>query len=185
MVTPASTGPAPAERVRQAVEPAVTAAGLHLEDVQVAPAGRRTVVRVVVDLDADAVGSLDLDTVGEVSRDISAALDAADPVRGEYVLEVSTPGTDRPLTELRHFRRARTRLVRLAMRDGSTLTGRLVEAEADGFVLEPAGDGVAERTTVDPAAVARGHVEVELTRLAAGDADDTAEDGADDEEGTA
>lgn len=185
MVTPASSGPTPAQRVREAVEPAVTAAGLVLEDVAVKPAGRRTVVRVVVDLDDDAVGSLDLDTVGEVSRDVSAALDAADPVKGEYVLEVSTPGTDRPLTELRHFRRARTRLVRLTLRDGRTLTGRLAEADADGYVLDPAPDGVAARTTVDPADVARGQVEVELNRLA--DAADVPDDthGTDDEENQA
>lgn len=185
MVTPASSGATPAERVRQAVEPVVTAAGLHLEDVAVAPAGRRTVVRVVVDLPEDAVGGLDLDTVGEVSRDVSAALDAADPVRGEYVLEVSTPGTDRPLTELRHFRRARTRLVRLALRDGSVVTGRLVEAGPDAYVLDPAPDGVTERTTVDPRDVARGHVEVELHRVAAADLPDDADDAHDDEEGPA
>lgn len=186
MVTPASSGTTPAQRVREAVEPAVRAAGLHLEDVVVAPAGRRTVVRVVVDLDDDAIGSLDLDAVGDVSREISAALDAADPVRGVYVLEVSTPGTDRPLTELRHFRRARTRLVRLALRDGSSLTGRLVEAEADRYVLDPAPDGVAQRTTLDPAQVARGHVEVELHRLGTHDEDaDGATDAHDDEEGPA
>lgn len=170
MVTPASSGAAPAQRVREVVEPVVRAAGLHLEDVVVAPAGRRTVVRVVVDLDEDAVGSLDLDTVGEVSRDISTALDAADPVRGVYVLEVSTPGTDRPLTQLRHFRRARTRVVRLALHDGSVALGRLVEAGPEGYVLDPVPDGVAERTTVAPADVARGHVEVELNRLPAEDA---------------
>ncbi|WP_199423809.1 ribosome maturation factor RimP [Actinotalea solisilvae] len=181
MVTPTSSGAAPAQRVREVVEPVVRAAGLHLEDVVVAPAGRRTVVRVVVDLDEDAVGSLDLDTVGEVSRDISAALDAADPVRGVYVLEVSTPGTDRPLTELRHVRRARTRVVRLTLHDGSTVRGRVVTADPDGYVLDPVPDGVAERTTVAPADVARGHVEVELNRLPAEDTDG-ASDAHDDEE---
>ncbi|WP_182114095.1 ribosome maturation factor RimP [Actinotalea sp. JY-7885] len=185
MVTPASSGPTPAQRVRQAVEPAVTAAGLVLEDVAVKPAGRRTVVRVVVDLDDDALGSLDLDTVGEVSRDVSAALDAADPVKGEYVLEVSTPGTDRPLTELRHFRRARTRLVRLTLRDGSVVTGRLAEADADGYVLDPAPDGVATRTTLAPADVVRGQVEVELTRLADTGHDAPHDPMNDDEEGDA
>ncbi|WP_372593787.1 ribosome maturation factor RimP [Actinotalea sp.] len=153
--------PAPAQKVRAVIEPAVRAAGLVLEDVVVAAAGRRTVVRIVLDLDDDAIGSLDLDTVGEVSREISAALDAAEPVRGAYTLEVSTPGTDRPLTELRHFRRARTRLVRLVLKDGAVLEGRLVEADADAYVLRDSEGG--ERS-VDPATVLRGHVEVELTR---------------------
>lgn len=156
-----------ADRVREVVHPVVAAAGLHLEGVSAHPAGRRTVVRVVVDLDEDALGSLDLDTLGEVSRDVSAALDAADPVRGEYVLEVTSPGTDRPLTELRHFRRARTRLVRLALRDGSVRTGRLVAADATGYVLRTDAGEV----TVDPAEVARGAVEVELSRVEDGEAD--------------
>ena len=153
--------PAPALKVRAVIDPVVRAAGLVLEDVVVAAAGRRTVVRVVLDLDDDAVGSLDLDTVGEVSREISAALDAKEPVRGAYTLEVTTPGTDRPLTELRHFRRARTRLVRLVMAEGGVLEGRLVAADATAYVLRDAEGG--ERT-IDPATVVRGHVEVELTR---------------------
>lgn len=156
------TGTGPADRVRDVVAPVVDAAGLSLEDVQVAPAGRRTVVRVVVDLDADAVGSLDSDSLASVSRGISAAMDAADPVSGAYVLEVSTPGTDRPLTEPRHFRRARTRLVRLSLRDGSVVLGRLTDADDAGLVLDV--DGTA--TTVRLEDVARGVVEVELARAA-------------------
>ncbi len=155
------TGSGPAERVRDVVAPVVDAAGLSLEDVQLAPAGRRTVVRVVVDLDAGAVGSLDSDTLASVSRGVSAALDAADPVRGQYVLEVSTPGTDRPLTEPRHFRRARTRLVRLTLRDGSVVAGRLLDADDATLVVETG----ASTTTVPLSDVARGSVEVELTHI--------------------
>jgi len=151
--------PAPALKVRSVIEPIVRAAGLVLEDVVVAAAGRRTVVRIVLDLDDDAIGSLDLDTVGEVSREISAAVDVNEPVRGAYTLEVSTPGTDRPLTELRHFRRARTRVVRLVMVDGSVNQGRLMDADADAYVLQ---DHDGSTTSVEPASVVRGHVEVEL-----------------------
>ncbi|HWS57733.1 MAG TPA: ribosome maturation factor RimP [Actinotalea sp.] len=157
-VTPANNSPA--LRVREVVQPVVDAAGLVLEDVVVTAAGRRSVVRIVLDLDDDAIGGLDLDTVGVVSRDISAAMDAADPVRGAYVLEVSTPGTDRPLTSVRHFRRARTRMVRLDLRDGSGRLGRLVAADADGLELEVA-PGATEHVAL--ADVVRGHVEVELS----------------------
>jgi ribosome maturation factor RimP len=151
-------GKGPARAVREVVDPLVDAAGLHLEDVVVTPAGRRTVVRVVVDLPEDAVGSLGSDRLGEVSREVSTALDVADPVRGEYVLEVTTPGTSRPLTQLRHFRRARTRMVRLVLKDGSTCTGRLVTAEADAYVLlTDAGE-----RTVDPTDVARGEIELDF-----------------------
>ena len=158
MVTSVSHGPA--QRVREVVEPVVRQAGLLLEDVTVSAAGRRSVVRIVIDLGDDAIGSLDLDTLGSVSRDVSAALDASDPVRGEYVLEVSTPGTDRPLTELRHFRRARTRLVRLTLRDGSVVHGRMADADADAYRLVTEDGDV----TVPADQVVRGSVEVELSR---------------------
>ncbi len=149
-----------AGRVRDVVEPVVAAAGLHLEDVVVTRAGRRSVVRVVVDLDQDEVGSLGSDRLADVSRAVSAALDAADPVTGQYVLEVSTPGTDRPLTEPRHFRRARGRLVRLVLADGSARTGRLRDAGPDGLVLV-SDDG---EFVVAPDEVVRGEVQVELRR---------------------
>lgn len=159
MVTSASHGPA--QRVREVVEPVVHEAGLALEDITVSAAGRRSVVRIVLDLGDDAVGSLDLDTLGSVSRGISAALDQSDPVHGEYVLEVSTPGTDRPLTELRHYRRARTRLVRLTMRDGSVVQGRMVDAQAEAYRLE---DEHGAEVLVPADQVARGSIEVELSR---------------------
>lgn len=158
MASAPSSGPA--EKVREVVEPVVSAAGLFLEDVVVGRAGRRSVVRVVIDLEEDALGSLDLDALGEVSRAVSEALDRHDPVRGEYVLEVSTPGTDRPLTELRHFRRARTRLVRLVLHDGSVVRGRLLGADPEGYEL----DTESGPRTVEPGTVARGSVEVELHR---------------------
>src|SRR3954451_21966512 len=98
------------QRVRDALDPLVTAAGYDLEDVSVTAAGRRSVVRVIVDRD----GGVDLDAVAEVSRALSAGLDESD-VMGEapYVLEVSSPGVDRALTEPRHWRRAIGRRVRV------------------------------------------------------------------------
>lgn len=152
-------GSSPAAAVREVVQPVVAGAGLVVEDVTVSRAGRRSVVRVVVDLD-EAIGGVDSDTLGAVSRGISAALDAADPVAGAYTLEVSTPGAERPLTEPRHFRRARTRLVRLALRDGTEVRGRLVDADADELtVRSDAGEA-----RVPLADVVRGTVEVELAR---------------------
>jgi ribosome maturation factor RimP len=150
------------ERVRAVVEPAVSQAGLYLEDVRLTRTSGTVVVRVTLDLPDDVVGSLDSDRLGEASRAVSAALDDADAVPGAYTLEVSTPGTSRPLTEPRHFRRARTRMVRLALDDGSTVTGRLVDVvdEATGSVAV-LDDG----TRVALGRVRKGKVEVELKRL--------------------
>ena len=169
MATPAGT-----QRVREVVEPAVTAAGLVLEDLELDRAGRRTVVRVTIDLADDVVGSLDLDTLAEVARAIGAALDVAEPVDGEYTLEVSTPGTSRPLTEVRHFRRARTRLVRIVLRDGGSMLGRLGSVEGTTLVLSPVDQVSGRDVAGDPlhialADVASASVEVELSRARVGD----------------
>jgi ribosome maturation factor RimP len=91
------------------IEPVVGAAGYDLEELVVTPAGRRSVVRVVVDRDEGVT----LDDIAEVSRAVSAALDENDGAMGRapYVLEVTSPGVDRPLTEPRHWRRNVGRLV--------------------------------------------------------------------------
>ena len=98
---PARRGTAP-EAIKELLEPVVESAGYDLEDVTVTPAGKRSLLRVVVDAD-DGVS---LDDVATVSRTVSAALDTSDVMgSGPYVLEVTSPGVDRPLTEPRHWRR--------------------------------------------------------------------------------
>lgn len=151
-----------ADAVRKVVGPVVEAAGLHLEEVTTTRAGSKSVVRITVDLPEDAVGSLDSDVLGDASRAVSAALDEDDVVAGAYTLEISTPGTSRPLTELRHFKRARTRLVTLRLTDGGRAEGRLTEVVAgtDGWVLVLDDD-----RQVPVGDVVRGKVEVELKRL--------------------
>jgi ribosome maturation factor RimP len=118
-------------------------------------------VLVTVDLPEDAVGSADLDTVAKASRAIGDALDEANVPPGAYTLEVSTPGTDRPLTLRRHFMRARTRLVELEMASGNSTTGRLVDVTDDALVLDI--DGAAH--TVALGDVKLGRVQVEMKRL--------------------
>lgn len=147
-----------ADKVAEAVRPAVENAGLVLEEVKVAPAGARTVVRVIVDLGEDESGSLSLDRVAEVSREISDLLDVHPALPGAFTLEVSSPGTSRPLTELRHFKRARTRMVTVTLRDGTSFTRRLTAVEGDELVFDDGGHTVAFGD------VASGLVEVELKR---------------------
>lgn len=144
------------ERVRTALAPVVEAAGFDLEDVAVTAAGRRNVIRVVVDRD----GGLDLDAVAEVSRVVSDALDDSD-VTGSaaYTLEVTSPGVDRPLTEPRHWRRAVGRLV-----VAGPVTGRVVAADDDAVTFDADGS---ERV-VPYADLSAGHVQVEFGRAEAG-----------------
>ena len=85
---------------------------MDLESVKVTTAGRRRLLRVVVDSDR----GVSLDDAALASRELSAKLDASD-VMGDmpYTLEVSSPGVDRPLTQPRHWQRAVGRLVRVPL----------------------------------------------------------------------
>jgi len=98
-------------------------AGYEIEDVVIDQRSQPPRITVIADGDK----ALDLDTVAELSRSASNLLDAAREIAGAYVLEVSSPGVDRPLTSEKHFRRARGRKVDMALTDGSQLTGRLGE----------------------------------------------------------
>jgi ribosome maturation factor RimP len=124
------------EKLEPVVADAVARAGYDLETLHVQQAGRRQLVKVVVDaVDADSDGGIGLDQVAEVSRAVSAALDAADSVlRGSYTLEVTSPGLDRPLTKPRHWRRARLRKV--AVRQGEDrYLARVGDADEQGVRL--------------------------------------------------
>lgn len=159
------------DRLMKILEPVVGAEGLDLEDVTVTPAGKRRLLRVVVDRD----GGVSLDDVAEVSLAVSAALDAGDAMGDiPYVLEVSSPGVDRPLTEPRHWRRAVKRMVRADLRDGTSVEGRIVVTDETGVELDIAG--VSRR--IEYKDLTRGRVQVEFRRL-----DDAEDDDADGDEG--
>lgn len=152
-------------RLVQLLGPAVEATGADLEDVSVSPAGKRRVVRVLVDKN----GGITLDDVAEVSRAVSEVLDALseqvgeagdDLLGGAYVLEVSSPGVDRPLTEPRHWRRNLGRLVAVTLADGSAFTGRVLASDEAEAVLDVDGT---ERTLL-LAEVTRAAVQVEFTK---------------------
>ena len=119
--------------VQELVAPLVAADGLYLENVQLKRAGKYSTLIVTVDLEQGpgAVGSAQLEAV---SREISAALDASDPISGAYTLEVSTPGAERELTEERHYSRAIGRMVHFVLRDGSAFVARLLSHQVGSGV---------------------------------------------------
>lgn len=142
--------------------------GVDLEEVDVSRAGRRQVVRIVIDRD----GGVDLDLVARVSQRVSDLLDSAPLVEslpGPFVLEVTSPGVDRPLTQPRHWRRALTRLVDVELDDGSRLVGRISGLPDDDHVLVTTDAGA---TAVPLARVRRAVVQVEFNREADGHGDD-------------
>jgi ribosome maturation factor RimP len=106
-------------------------AGYEIEDVVIDTRARPPRIMVIADGDT----ALDLDTIAALSRSASALLDGLDNLADRYVLEVSSPGVDRPLTSEKHFRRARGRKVEVALADGSQLTGRVGETRGDTIAL--------------------------------------------------
>ncbi len=152
---------ASAVRLSELLAPVVETTGADLEHVDVSKAGKRSVVRVVVDRD----GGVSLDDVADVSRVISEALDQldeADPsaLGPSYVLEVTSPGVERPLTQPRHWRRNVRRRVTVVLREGANVTGRVLSADDDAIVLDVDG----EERTLALADVLRGTVQVEFSR---------------------
>jgi ribosome maturation factor RimP len=117
------------EQVIELLDGEFARAGYEIEDVAINSATRPPRITVIADGDTP----LDLDTVAELSRSAAVLLDALDTGTQPYVLEVTSPGVDRPLTEEKHFRRARGRLVDVELTDGGTVTGRL-GALTDGAV---------------------------------------------------
>ncbi|MET8748290.1 ribosome maturation factor RimP [Streptomyces sp. NPDC004728] len=151
------------ERLRGLLEPLVSAEQLDLEEIEVSRVGRRRVLRIVVDSDE----GVELDACAELSRAISEKLDETDAMGdGEYNLEVSSPGAERPLTEHRHYVRATGRLARFSLHEGGELVARILAVDEEGLDLEVPGvkgrKPTSRRVAFDEIAKAR--VEIEFSR---------------------
>jgi ribosome maturation factor RimP len=164
---PQPSGSAPPAEIRDRLAEALAQAGFDLDDLSLSRAGSRSVLRVAVDRD----DGIDLDAVADASRLISELLDQVDEggLAGAYVLEVTSPGVDRPLTEPRHWRRARGRLVEARRVDGAVVLGRVLGADDDGADLAvaagPARRGRPVKTKLERlrfADVARAVVQIEF-----------------------
>lgn len=143
--------------------PTVESLGLELLGVEYLPAPGGSVVRLYIDVPAGDAGSdanggepraVGIEDCEAVSREVSAQLDVEDPISGNYTLEVSSPGLDRPLFTLEHYRRlvgeSAKVVLRLPQEDGRRrLTGRIVSVEdgnisfdVDGTALVVAFDNI-------------------------------------------
>jgi ribosome maturation factor RimP len=144
-------------RIADALRGPLSVLGLDLEAVELTPAGKRRVLRVAVDKD----GGVSLDDIAEATRAVSESLDT-DELMGEqaYTLEVTSRGVDRPLTEPRHWRRNRDRLVRAQLHDGTQVTGRVGGSDDSGATLDVSG---APRR-LEYADVAKALVQIEFNR---------------------
>jgi ribosome maturation factor RimP len=165
-----TAGPADDKKLAGLIRPVVAAAGMDLEAVRMTVAGRRRLLRIVVDSDH----GVSLDDAADVSREISAVLDAGNALGDvPYTLEVSSPGVDRPLTEPRHWRRARGRLVKVKVTGEGAVEGRVLAADADGVTLGIAAGNSADGERRFPYAdLGAGSVQVEFGRIPDAELDD-------------
>ncbi|MFI5762968.1 MULTISPECIES: ribosome maturation factor RimP [unclassified Streptomyces] len=151
------------DRLRALLEPLAAAKGLDLEEIETSKAGKRRMLRIIVDSD----DGVELDACAELSREVSDLLDETDAMgEDEYVLEVSSPGADRPLTEHRHYIRAIGRLVKFQTSDGGEVIARILDVDDEGMDLEVPGvkgrKATARRIAFTDIAKAR--VEIEFNR---------------------
>jgi len=135
----------------------LSAVGLDLEAVDLTPAGKRRLLRVAVDKD----GGVTLDDIAEATKEVSRLLDESDVMGVQpYTLEVTSPGVDRPLTHARHWRRNQGRLVKVTLRDGGSVTGRITGSDDTAAALDV--DGTTQQVAY--ADVAKAKVQIEFNR---------------------
>lgn len=122
--------------LRALIEPSVEGLGYELVDVELAGGGPNATLRVYIDSEA----GIDLKDCETVSRQLSALLDVEDPIAGQYTLEVSSPGLDRPLVKRLDFERFAGELVKLKVLEPvlgrRNFTGQLLGLEGEQVLLE-------------------------------------------------
>jgi ribosome maturation factor RimP len=136
-----------AESLHRLLEPVVTGLGYELVGVEQQSGGRGGLVRVYIDQE----DGVTVDDCALVSEQLSGFLDVENPIRGSYTLEVSSPGFDRPLFTMEHYRRFRGRHVRIRLlrlfEGRRQLSGQLVDSDEDTILIED--DGIEYRIPVN------------------------------------
>ena len=123
-----------ADKVKSLIQPTVTALGFELWGVIYQSQGARTVLQVLI----DGPDGINVDDCAKVSRQVNSLLDVEMPKLGRYVLEVSSPGLDRPLFELNQYQRSIGKKVKLKliepMNGARNMLAELVGVTDDGII---------------------------------------------------
>ncbi len=130
-----------AQDIARIVEDTITALGIELWGVDYAPRANSSLVRLYIDHREREVTVEDCEAV---SREVSALFDVNDPVRGQYTLEVSSPGLDRPFFKVHQLVRFIGETVEVSLHaplDGRRrLTGSIVAVDGDRVALNAGGE---------------------------------------------
>lgn len=123
-------------QLEQLIEPVVQSLDFEFWGLELSGRGRHTLLRIYIESER----GISVDDCAQVSRQVSALLDVEDPIAGEYTLEVSSPGMDRPLFKLDHYQRCAGEEVQLKLRQAyegqRKFTGLLKGVEADEVVIQ-------------------------------------------------
>ena len=142
-----------AEEIRDLLAPTVEALGFELLGVEYAPSTGNSMLRLYIEVPDRPVGIEDCEAV---SREVSALLDVEDPIPGEYSLEVSSPGIDRPLFGAAQFARFVGEQAKLSLRipqDGRRrLQGRIARVEGGTvFIAEEKAEYAVAEANIEKA----------------------------------
>ena len=117
------------------VGPIAVALGYELWGIEYLSHGKQSIVRIYI----DSPDGIDVDDCAKLSRQVSSVFDVEDPIMGEYTLEVSSPGMDRPLFTLEQFSRYVGEQVKVRLRspfDGRrNFSGQMTGVEGDDIVV--------------------------------------------------
>ncbi|MBN2097295.1 MAG: ribosome maturation factor RimP [Candidatus Omnitrophica bacterium] len=147
------------EQVKQAVLPVLDKENVELVELQLNRGKKRLLLRFLV----DRPGGITLDECAHLNREIGRIFDQQNVVQDSYILEVSSPGLDRPLKSTRDFQRAQAKLIRVVLHQElnrqNVWKGRLVEISEKEIAVQTE-DGASQR--IPRELIARASVEVEI-----------------------
>ena len=136
------------------LSPVVEKSGFILEEVKVTPLGRRRQISIIVDGEDR---NPNLDEVAGLSRAIATQLEEFSAVGDSpFTLEVTSPGVDRPLTELRHWRKNIGRLVNIVTKEDKEISGRIQSVGSNGVTID--------EIEYELTAIKRAQIQIEFNR---------------------
>jgi ribosome maturation factor RimP len=131
--------PRPVAEVEREMDAKVQQLGYELVDLEWAGSTARPIIRVRIDREEAAGQGVNVSDCAQVSRALEGWLDTVEKIAGRYVLEVSSPGLDRPLRRARDFERFVGKKV--VVKGSATLAGRSSRLEGELLGLAPAEQG--------------------------------------------
>lgn len=128
------------DKLTQMLKPAVEGLGYELVGIEHLPMGKHTVLRIYIDSSDD--DGITVDDCSRVSHQVSGVLEVEEPIKGQFTLEVSSPGIDRPLFSFEHFEQFVGSKVKLklfhAIEGKRKITGMIESIDGDDIIINDA-----------------------------------------------